>query len=416
MEIEALACAALGRLSSGGTIRDPGAIWELLTVFNSLSSELQIGHLDQLLLITRKLLHNPAVLLGACSTAQTGHKKKHVLNSLIDLALQDNSIFEKLFELVSFLVASVGAKRSNTYHLFSVMANEELDEAALGKALNLLKLLVTSNKYPAPYSYFYFSGEGSGVLLDRGSEYPFVKAFACCFWFRLEDVCVPSPSRLFAFHSEGAGGVECYFLEHKLYYRVLGSQYTPCAECSNGILIYEFPVEEWTFLALEHERPRFGKNQLRVVVNGEETLSTSMEFPKLKNSELPLTYGGLCLDFTGQLAAAMFFSELITTQKMKTIFSYYHCAPQGHESFKNLNRVIDKTLLGKMVAFYHPLRAASGAVYNAVGGAEGRLLGVSGVKCLSRNRMCFLGGICAFLPIISLIKQVGTEQGHLLEE
>ena len=41
------------------------------------------------------------------------------------------------------------------------------------------------------------------------------------------------------FHSKGNGGVEAYMIKHRLYYRILGPDYTPPESGSNGILIHE---------------------------------------------------------------------------------------------------------------------------------------------------------------------------------
>ena len=419
MESENQVYERLEKMAQGGPIKEPRIVWDVLYSLPNLPLASQTSVIEQLELIARSLLHNAELLAVTSTITLPDNRKKQVLNYLIELYLSSpESLRERILQLITFLVNSVGVRKSNTESVFKILAKGQLDESGIKAAIRVLQVLVANHTRPVPYSYFYFSGPGSGleINLSHFAEYPFQKAISLCFWLRLEEVYTEVPAKLFSFHSEGNGGIEAYFLENKLYYRTLGTEYHPPVPGSNGILVYEFQPETWVFLGLEHERPRFGRNQLRAIVDGEEVLNTPMDYPKFKSQSPSFTSGSLCVDFYGQVATAMVFEDLITIQKMKTIYGYYNMAPQGHESLRSLDRVIDKNLSKKLVMFYHPYRATSSLAYEAARRADAKFKGVSGAKQTLPSRMNFLGGVCSFLPILELIRQFPDSQTELFHD
>ena len=169
------------------------------------------------------------------------------------------------------------------------------------------------------------------------------------------------------------------------------------------------------FLGLEHES-KMRKSVLRVVVDDDEIKNPPMDFPVFKNHNPEFSQAGICLDFTGQLACAMVFNDVISVSSMKTIYSFYNCAPQGHEALRNLHRVIDKNLSKHLLCFYHPLRVTNRMVYDGMGKYDGKMLGLSGTKHLPNTRMNYLGGICALLPIVDKIAEQPSNHNSLLLE
>lgn len=414
MDGEVILYEELEQIGSGGEIKNPDSIWRLLDLFPKLPLQNKLTLIDQLEKIARCFLHNPNLLMSAARG-----RNEDVLNSFITLALNSpEQVQVKILNFIELLVASRGVQKSNTQHIFQFLAANKLSKWQLTAAIQLLQILISQSKPPAPYSYFYFSGQGSGmeIMADKSPIYPFVKGISICLWIRVEDICSDRPSRLFVFHSKGNGGHEGYLIRNKLYYRILGPEYSPPELGSNGIFIHEFQPLTWTFIGLEHEKNKIKKSVLRVVIDGEEIMAPPVDFPVFKNNAPEFTVSGICLDFTGQLACAMVFNDAVSSSNMKTIHSFYNCAPQGHDSLRSLHRVIDKKLSSGLYLFYHPMRISNKTCYDGMNKCDSRLLGLSGCKHLSNLRMSYLGGICALLPIVEKISDLKQNFNELIIE
>jgi len=411
-----VASARLEEMLSGNKlVVKPRVIWEVLEALQRLSEAAQVTVLHQLLLTSQQVLHNPSAL--ALDSQAQPHT---VLDFLLSyyVSAPSPAAQAKAMELIAALVEHVGVRRSNTYFLYKHLAQSRTDASLLRASLQALRTILQPTRQAHPSNYFYFSGLGSGIEVStRAFEaFPFVKGISMCVWLRLEEYQTCAVSRLFVFHSKEYGGLEAYFVRSKLYYRTLpAADYMPPVEGSNGILLHEFQPDTWTFLAFEHERTLGARQSLRVVVDGEEVLNTTMDMPKPKAKTPEFTKAGLCLDFTGQVACVMVFEGAIEVQKMKAIYSHYNYGPEGQDSLRSLFRILDKTLVPKLVLFYHPLRAARGLAYEGAKEADGRLIGASGAKLVPPSRMSYLGGICSLLPIVSRINEVqGPERFDLL--
>lgn len=414
MDAEDILYEELERMGSGGEIKNPESIWQLLDLFPKLPTTYKQILIEQLEKIARCFLHNPNLLITASKPS-----KKEVLNSFTTLALStSDQVQSRILNFIEILVAAQGVKKSNTHHIFQFLAQGKCSSEQLLTSIKILQILLSQNKPPAPYSYFYFSGAGSGMELmcEKNPSFPFIKGISACFWIRVEDISHEKPARLFVFHSKGNGGHEAYFIKTRLYYRILGPEYTLPEQGSNGIFIYEFQPLTWTFLALEHEKTKMRKSVLKVMIDGEEIMSPPVDFPVIKTQNPELSQASLCLDFTGQLACAMIFNEAVSTSNMKTIYSFYNCAPQGHESLRSLHRVIDKKVSNSLYNFYHPVRISTKTAYDGMGRCDGKLLGLSGFKHLGNLRMSYLGGMCALLPIVEKVSEFTSNHHELLSE
>jgi hypothetical protein len=403
MDAEDILYEELERIGSGGEIKNPESIWRLLDLFPKLPTSYKLTLIEQVEKIARCFLHNPNLLMSASRGGS-----QDVLNNFITLALNSSDQVQiKILNFIELLVTARGVKKSNTQHVFQFLAHSKLTQSQLMASLQLLQILISQHKPPAPYSYFYFSGTGSGIeiLNEKTGNYPFGKGFSACFWVRVEDICHDRPSRLFVFHSKGNGGHEGYFIRNKLFYRILGPEYSNPEVGSNGIFLHEFQPLTWTFIGVEHEKGKVRKSVLRVVVDGDEIMSPPVDFPVCKTQNPEFSVSAVCLDFTGQLACAMVFNDAVSTSCMKTIHSFYNCAPQGHESLRSLHRVIDKKLASSLYLFYHPMRVSEQIAYDGMNKSDGKLLGLSGFKHMGNLRMSYLGGICAFLPIVEKISE-----------
>ena len=115
MDAESILYDELERMGTGGEIKEPEAIYDLLKLFYELSSDYQLILLEQLEKIARSLLHNPNLMVT------NNRRKEEVLNILITLALNNNEYIKtKILSFIELLVSSVGAKKSNTQHVFQL--------------------------------------------------------------------------------------------------------------------------------------------------------------------------------------------------------------------------------------------------------------------------------------------------------
>ena len=414
MDAEDILYQELERIGSGGEIKNPDSIWRLLNLFPKLPTAYKQTLIEQLDKIARCYLHNPNLLITASKSSE-----QDVINSFSTLALNtSDQVQSRILNFIELLVTARGVKKSNTQHIFQYLAQETCSSGQLLASIQLLQILISQNKPPAPYSYFYFSGTGAGMelLSEKNPSFPFLKGISACFWIRVEDISHEKPARLFIFHSKGNGGHEAYFIKTKLYYRILGPEYYPPEQGSNGIFLHKFQPLTWTFLALEHEKTKMRKSVLKVMIDGEEIMSPPVDFPVFKTQNPELSQAGLCLDFTGQLACAMIFNEGVSLSNMKTIYSFYNCAPQGHESLRSLHRVIDKKVSNSLYSFFHPVRISTRIAFDGMGRCDGKLIGLSGFKHLGNLRMSYLGGICALLPIVEKISNFTANHHELLVE
>ena len=62
MDPESVLYDELERMGSGGEIKNPDAVWNLLALFPQLTSDYQLILLEQLEKIARSLLHNPNLI------------------------------------------------------------------------------------------------------------------------------------------------------------------------------------------------------------------------------------------------------------------------------------------------------------------------------------------------------------------
>ena len=211
-------------------------------------------------------------------------------------------------------------------------------------------------------------------------------------------------SRLFTFHCKGSGGLEAYIVDTHLYYRTLGNEYHPPAKGSNGILLDILPVQTWVFVAFEHQKAVFGRNQLKVVINGKEALSSMMDFPKL--NQVDLTTAGIGNDFYGQISCIMFFNEVLTVEKMKSLYLHFNYGPQNNESLANFDKFISGSVLKHLIMIFYPERTNGTRTFSAIGAITGKFQGLTGIKSFSLRKNTSFGGIIMLVPILSRIIEI----------
>ena len=396
----------LNRMVASNIIVEPKLLWDLLYIYQEGALDQQLSILDSLLDICQRSIHNPLLLLNKTSQSTPDNTKLSILNLLVDLTLS-SSISDRLFDLISYLVYSCDIKKTNLLHLLRSLPASSSQQLLL--ILRFFQLFLISPKMPAPYSYFYFNSAGSGLVLSP-MTYPFSKAISMCAWIRLESAS--GISRLFTFHSKGIGGLEAYIVDTLLYYRTLGYEYHKPVKGSNGILLAKLPVQQWVCVAFEHQKTVLSRNQLKVVVDGIEVLTSMMDFPKINVVET--TTAGIGLDLFGQISCIMFFNEVLTMEKMKSLFLHYNYGPHNNESLASVERFIIGNISKHLVMVFHPERTHGNCAYSAIGSGVARFQGLTGSKSFTLRKNTSFGGIMMLLPILSRIIQI--ESVDLMEE
>ena len=385
-----------GRLASETQVKEPKVIWDLLYTFQESDSLTQESIISRLLDICQQSIHNPVLLLNKSVQMTPDNTKLYILNFLVDLTLS-SSTPDKIFDLISYLVFYCDLKKAHIEHLTKKVIKSNTNQMLL--LIRFFQLFLVNPKMPPPYSYFYFNGANSGISLNS-SVFPFKKALTMCAWVRIEKN--QSVSRLFTFHCRGAGGLEAYFVDNKLYYRSLGPEYTLPARGSNGINLCKIEYQTWTFVAFYHKsKDSLHKSQLKVVVNDLETLSSVMDFPNVGEKEL--TMSAIACDFYGQISCMMFFTDVVQTEKIKNIFLHYNLGPHSNESLISLDKVLGQGLEKHLYLLIHPERTDKGNTYSVAGNIVGSFMGISGSKTFNPRKSTSLGGILNLLPILSHI-------------
>mmetsp|Transcript_20253 Transcript_20253/g.37790 ORF Transcript_20253/g.37790 Transcript_20253/m.37790 type:complete len:2300 (-) Transcript_20253:736-7635(-) len=393
----------LSSLIRGSRIISPPALNPLLDSLPTASLKSQAHVLQQLTVVCRSLFHNSAVILAAAPL---------IHNRLVSLALESPSLADDVLSLIEVLVVNAGVRREHLAYIFDYVAHNRISVSALQLVLPTLTTLLKVPRSSDLLRYFYFNGIGAGLLLPPKDSFPFLNAISACIWLRIEETPSDCYSRLFTFHSAGLGGIELYFLGSKLFYRIVGPEYLP-PKIAPGHFVTELDFEQWTHLALEHDK---ATSQLEVIINGEGVFNLSIDFLQVKR-QAPLSSAVLFADFTGQVSAAMFFKESVSATKLKTYFSQFGIiGPQGHDSLRQLYRVVDKTSANNLALFFHPLRSASNVAYEGVSRSDAAFIGVAGAHTVPVSRMSYLGGICSLLPLLEKIKDASGFQSQLLLE
>ncbi|OMJ89253.1 hypothetical protein SteCoe_8641 [Stentor coeruleus] len=387
------------RMVQGNIIQDPKLIWDLFYIFHGYDESKQLKVISRLLEICQQSIHNPLLLLTKTVQITPDNTKLYILNLLVDQTLS-SKISDQLFDLISYLVYYCDLKKTHIEHLIKKLPNSSTQQLLL--ILRFFQLFLISPKMPPPYSYFFFNAQGSGLSISQ-MLYPFKKALTFCAWIRLEGL--QKASRLFTFHIKGQGGLEAYIIDDLLYYRSLGQEYFVPAKGSNGILLCRLPLQVWIFLSFSHRsKEKLHRNQVKVVVNDSEVLSSMMDLPNVNENEM--TTAGIGLDFYGQMSCVMFFNDVLTVDKMKSLYHHYNFGPHSNESLMSIDVVITGNASKCLLMIFHPERTYKNYTYSAIGSIVAKLIGLTGAKSMTIRKNTSFGGILMLLPILNRIIQL----------
>ena len=90
----------------------------------------------------------------------------------------------------------------------------------------------------------FHGGRGLEICPCKGKEinWLFSNGVSIYFWINLESIKYGSEAplpKLFTLYSPNNGGLECYLIDNKVYYRTLGSKYSEPQIGSNGLCLGE---------------------------------------------------------------------------------------------------------------------------------------------------------------------------------
>jgi hypothetical protein len=91
---------------------------------------------------------------------------------------------------------------------------------------------------------------------------------------------------LFTFYSPNNGGLECYLIDNKVYYRTVGSKYNSPKIGSNGICLGEIEPKKWNFVGIEQEGPKriLGRSHIIFRLN-DKKISYNLSPPTINAKE-----------------------------------------------------------------------------------------------------------------------------------
>ena len=171
----AVASSRLGEMLSGNKlVVKPQLIWDVLSALEHLSDAEQVTILNQLLLTSQQVLHNPSAL-ALDSVEDCRHPQ--VLDFLLAHYIAASPpVQSKAMELIASLVEQVGVRRSNTYFLYKHLSASPATPQLLKSSLQALRTILQPTRQVHPSNYFYFSGTGSGIeITTRPFEsFPFL--------------------------------------------------------------------------------------------------------------------------------------------------------------------------------------------------------------------------------------------------
>jgi len=120
--------------------------------------------------------------------------------------------------------------------------------------------------------------------------------------------------KLFTIHCNGSGGFETYFLGKNLYYRILANNYSEPAHGSNGVLVGVFEPKTWYYLGLEHEKVKYGRSHLNIVINTEQKKPISLIFPNI-TSNVAISKFVIGENLIGRISSIIFFKSPVNQNK-----------------------------------------------------------------------------------------------------
>ncbi|KAL4509991.1 hypothetical protein ABPG72_010184 [Tetrahymena utriculariae] len=443
----------------------PSVISEFFNYFEDLEEDKQISSLDALLEIIPQISQN-ATMLVSKSISKQNAKAQDLIDVLIQLAIKltgrkNQKVIDKLISLIVILAKENNLRKSNLQSVYSILSNnfydQNLDYSQLCTAVEILQkifkiqrprgysnttaysspILVSSqtqqqqklvvNNIEAddkdirsnPYSYFYFQGKDSNVSIVQGNANPvwkFENGICLCFWFYLdqlkysiEDSCIVPQQKLFTIHTSvdgKGGGIEAYFVNNQLFYRILPEQYLEPTPKSNGVLVDQFQLGEWHFIGIDHEVPKlFGKSgSIKVVVNNKKPISFNMDYPKIpSNSQIKKFCFGEHL--IGKISSVMILSQPIGVDQIEQLPKFYQYGFQNSHSLKSLDRTFESSI-NKIYLLLSPTRSYNNRCYDAINNHVAIFSEKAGVyyKDPIKFKMNELGGLQGIVPLFYIIR------------
>ena len=217
---------------------------------------------------------------------------------------------------------------------------------------------------------------------------------------------IASDPKLLTVFCHGTGGIELYFKESILYYRLIGVNYNDEPSETQKIMIGEFNCNSWYYLGIEHEpQGMLTKAHVNIVINDEQKRSVNMEYPRFNNF-FPISKFNMGENLVGRISSLFLFKSTIGPSKLSEIYNSMKLGVQDDSSIRGLNTSIQR-IIDKVFLMYTPIRAESDKCFDIFNSMHGVLSPNSGftLNNFRRFRLKALGGISSILPLFYLISK-----------
>lgn len=167
-----------------------------------------------------------------------------------------------------------------------------IDSKSLFGTINILKSFLNCkiNMDREPEKMIVFHG-GNGLEVrpsgKKDINWVFSNGMSIYFWVNIENIKFGTEASLpkfFTFYSLNNGGLECYLIDNKIYYRTVGSKYNSPKIGSNGICLGEIEPKKWNFIGVEHEGPKriLGRSHIIFHIN-DKKVSFNLSPPSISS-------------------------------------------------------------------------------------------------------------------------------------
>jgi len=222
---------------------------------------------------------------------------------------------------------------------------------------------------------------------------------------------IASDPKLLTVFCHGTGGIELYFKDSILYYRLIGVNYNDEPSDTQKIVVGEFSCNTWYYLGIEHEpQGMLTKAHVNIVINDEQKRSVYMDYPKFNNF-FPISKFSMGENLVGRISSLFLFKSSIGPSRLSEIYNFMKLGVQDDNSIRGLNTSIQR-IIEKVFLMYTPIRAESDKCFDIFSSMHGVLSPNSGftLNNSKRFRLKALGGISSVLPLFYLIRFVDNQK------
>ncbi|KAL6873753.1 hypothetical protein ACP4OV_013835 [Aristida adscensionis] len=315
--------------------------------------------------------------------------------------------------------------------IFALLRNDKIGAKQQHTSL-LLTSLSHMLKEKGPEAFFELTGYDSGIEIKSPFLWPYNRGLSFSCWLRVETFPDNGMMGLFSFFTQDGRGCSALLNKSALVYESINQKH----QCA--LLPLKIPRKEWQFLSVTHTLGRAfsGGSQLRCYINGELVASEKCGYAKVNEAmthctigtelmpvgERPISIGfERTFAFTGQLGPVYVFSDALSPEQIKGIYSLgpsYMYSFHGDDSL--YRGILDaRDCISSKIIFGFNAQATDGRSLFSVSSAldsadkstfEAAIMG--GTKLCSRRLpqdiIYCVGGVSVFFPLFTQFFDVAS--------